>query len=239
MSPVTRFRRIRWPFWLSAALAAGVVSSAVARPLLDAVAASARRPTGRIGRMLHGPAPAGLPPYQRVLQALDLGAEDVLLEIGPGGGSFLARALQVVESAAAIDHSQDMVDETCRRNAAALAAGRLDVRLGDAASLPWADGSFTAVVMNQVFFWLPDPGTVLAEVHRVLRQGGRLAMLGASDRPTTRLVVLPYLLRGMRLYGDGELTRMLEAAGFTSVDVASRGLGQYVSAVRGDRLSSG
>jgi SAM-dependent methyltransferase len=233
MVAVTRRRRSRRPLWFSAT-AAGVLIGmvVVARPLVDGIAESARRPTGRVGRLLYGPAPAGLAPYGRVLDALDLRGDDVLLEIGPGGGNFLARALELAGSAAAIDHSQDMVDATCRRNAAAVAASRLDVRLGDAASLPWDDGSFTAVAMNQVFFWLPDPDRVLAEVHRVLRPGGRLAILGASNRPATRLLVLPYLQGGMRLYDDHELARMLRSAGLTEVDVASRGLVQYARAVR-------
>jgi len=46
----------------------------------------------RVGRLLSGPAPAGLAPYRRILDALGLRADDVLLEIGPGGGNFLARA---------------------------------------------------------------------------------------------------------------------------------------------------
>jgi SAM-dependent methyltransferase len=214
-------------------LAAGIVAGVVAaRPLLDAVAESARRPTGRVGLLLYGPASAGLPPYTRVLDALDLRSDDVLLEIGPGGGSFLARALELAGSAAAIDHSPTMVDAARRRNAAAIAAGRLDVRLGDAASLPWPDGSFTAVAMNQVFFWLPDPDRVLREIHRVLRPGGRLAFMSVSNRAVTRLVVWPYLRGGMRLFGDAELTRMLRAAGFTNVQVESPSIGQYARATR-------
>ena len=127
---MTRLPRSRRPVRLSTVLAVGVVLGIVAtRPLLDAIAESARRPTGRMGRLLYGPAPAGLAPYRRILDALGLRADDVLLEIGPGGGNFLARALELAGSAAAIDHSQDMVDATRRRNAAALAAGRLDVRL--------------------------------------------------------------------------------------------------------------
>lgn len=192
---MTRPGRPRWPLWLSAAAAAaGVVGVAggvlAARPLIQT-------------------------PRRRLLSALDLRAGDVLLEIGLSDDGSLARALEVVERAAAIDRSQEVVDATCRENVAELAAGRLDVRLGDADSLPWADGSFTAVAMNQVVIRLPDAARALGEVHRVLRPGGRLA----------------YQRRGLHPH-DGEVTRMLEAAGFASVAVESRGLGQYARAVR-------
>ena|SRR5215831_6511890 len=80
---MTRLRRSRRPLWLSTVLAAGVVLGLVAtRPLLDVIAESARRPTGRMGRLLYGPAPAGLAPYRRIPDALGLRADDVLIEIG-------------------------------------------------------------------------------------------------------------------------------------------------------------
>jgi SAM-dependent methyltransferase len=188
---VAKSGRSRWPLWLTAAVAAAGVAGGVVvvRPLVGT-------------------------PLPRILDALRLRGDDVLLEIGPDGGASIAMALEVVERAAAIDDSQEVVDAICRRNVAALAAGRLDVRLGDAASLPWPDGSFTAVAMNQVAFRQREAGRTFREVHRVLRPGGRVVR------------------RGLRLSGDGELARMLEAAGFTSVDVQTRGLAQHASAVR-------
>src|SRR5215472_18302056 len=102
---MTRLPRSRRPVRLSTVLAVGVVLGILAtRPLLDAIAESARRPTGRMGRLLYGPAPAGLAPYRRILDALGLRADDVLLEIGPGG-NFLARAARAGrESCRAIVH---------------------------------------------------------------------------------------------------------------------------------------
>jgi SAM-dependent methyltransferase len=44
----------------------------------------------------------------------------------------------------------------------------------DLAQIPVADGRFDHVVLTQVLEHLPEPGTVLAELHRVLKPGGRL-----------------------------------------------------------------
>ena len=69
---MTRLRRSRRALWLSGALAAAAGLGLVAmRPLLNGIAESARRPAGRMGRLLYGPAPAGLAPYRRILDALD------------------------------------------------------------------------------------------------------------------------------------------------------------------------
>jgi ubiquinone/menaquinone biosynthesis C-methylase UbiE len=49
--------------------------------------------------------------------------------------------------------------------------------VGDAAELPFADGSFDAVVMAFMLFHLPRPTAGLAEAWRVLRPGGWIGLL--------------------------------------------------------------
>jgi SAM-dependent methyltransferase len=65
--------------------------------------------------------------------------------------------------------------------------------------LPLRDGSLDAVVVAEAFHWF-DTGTALAEVHRVLRPGGGLAMMwnrsGADPAPWQ--VELGVLLAGLR-----------------------------------------
>jgi ubiquinone/menaquinone biosynthesis C-methylase UbiE len=50
----------------------------------------------------------------------------------------------------------------------------------------YSDASFDAVYLNAVFHWLPDQHRALAEVHRVLKPGGRLGITTASkDHPNS------------------------------------------------------
>ena len=46
----------------------------------------------------------------------------------------------------------------------------------DARSLPFRDRSFDAVVCSEVLQFVPDPAVVLAEIHRTLREGGRVCI---------------------------------------------------------------
>ncbi len=73
------------------------------------------------------------------------------------------------------------------------------VAQGMAEGLPLRDGSVDAVVVAEAFHWF-DPGAALAEVRRVLRPGGGLAMLWnrAGADPTPWQVELGVLLAGLR-----------------------------------------
>ncbi|MFL6451318.1 MAG: class I SAM-dependent methyltransferase [Bryobacteraceae bacterium] len=53
---------------------------------------------------------------------------------------------------------------------------RVEWRVGDAASLPFPDGSFDAVLCQQGFQFFADHQRALAEIARVLRRRGRLAL---------------------------------------------------------------
>jgi SAM-dependent methyltransferase len=55
-------------------------------------------------------------------------------------------------------------------------------------SLPFADRSFTAVVMERVYNFLEDPGTTLAEIRRVLLPGGML-VLSYCPKPSLATLV--------------------------------------------------
>jgi SAM-dependent methyltransferase len=52
----------------------------------------------------------------------------------------------------------------------------------DLTEIPFADGSFDVVLCNHVFDEIPDDRRALAEIHRVLRPGGRLITQTPVDR---------------------------------------------------------
>src|SRR5262245_12371753 len=51
---------------------------------------------------------------------------------------------------------------------------RIRLELVDAKGLPYADGSFGALISNSIIHHIPEPGHVLAEMVRVVRPGGTL-----------------------------------------------------------------
>jgi SAM-dependent methyltransferase len=218
----------------SASEAAGWFAEEVVAPLLCALSPAAfgdwltdrraRRPSGEEARATYGDPLFHRPNFAVLLDLLALGPEDLLLEVGCGGGAFLHDALETGCRAAAIDHSPDMVRLSRETNAAAIAEGRLEIVEASADRLPFPDEMFTAATMTGVLGFLPDPVAALAEIRRVLADGGRLALLG-SDPANRGTVAAPEPMASrLRFYEDVDLVRMAQEAAFTDASVVRRSL---------------
>jgi len=101
-----------------------------------------------------------------------------VLDVGSGSGRLAAMLLRehpgwqaalVDRSAAAIAFSGAYLD-------AAGLARRAECRRGDLAAIPFADASFDVVIAAEVLEHTSDPSASAAELLRVLKPGGRLAI---------------------------------------------------------------
>jgi SAM-dependent methyltransferase len=104
---------------------------------------------------------------------------EVVVDLGSGGGIdclLAGRAVGPAGSVIGIDFLPDMVS---RASAAAEEAGLANVRFAEGLieALPLADSSVDVVVSNGVVNLSPRKVRVLAEAYRVLRPGGRLAIV--------------------------------------------------------------
>lgn len=114
-----------------------------------------------------------------VLPLLDLQPHHHVLEIGFGPGVDIRRAAERVPNGfvAGIDHSETMVRQASARNAAAIRAGRVELRRGTASELPYAPESFDVVFgINVAQFW-DSQVQVAGEIRRVLKTGGHVALI--------------------------------------------------------------
>lgn len=124
-------------------------------------------------------------PYRLAIGALDVQGDSRVLELGFGPGEGLAELLRQARhgSVHGIDASATMLAQAKSLNAAAIASGKIVLRRGDFAQLPYPDSSFDRVLaVNVAYFWR-DPAAVVREIRRVLRPAGRLSAY-VTDRAT-------------------------------------------------------
>ncbi|HEX6471737.1 MAG TPA: methyltransferase domain-containing protein [Streptosporangiaceae bacterium] len=124
-----------------------------------------------------------------VADFLGVGPGDRVLEVGYGGGALVGLLADRVGDGivCGVDPSPDMRGLAIRRNRRAVAAGRLDLRVGSAAATGFPDGFFHHVVtVNTVAIW-PDLEAGLRELHRVTKPGGDLVIAWHGGRSPTRI----------------------------------------------------
>ena len=94
------------------------------------------------------------------------------LDVGCGNGAFTELVLHRNSPSAlcGIDPSKDQIAFAKRREG----ASQIDYRIGDALSLPYANEEFDVAVMALVIGYLPDRLKALAELKRVVRNGGTI-----------------------------------------------------------------
>ncbi len=125
----------------------------------------------------------------------DAAAGDVL-EVGHGPGVLLGLLVRrsAVRRIVGVDPSQDMRWLAVRALAWEIAAGRVEIRPGDAAATGLPDGAVDlAVSVNNIAIW-PDLDAGVAELRRVVRPGGRLLLSwhgGTEPARAARRLLLP------------------------------------------------
>lgn len=176
------------------------------------------RPEGFLGRLMLLFMNFGHAPLTNWgLSLIDFHDGYTMLDIGCGGGATLKRLLKRSEGAQVygIDISEESVAKTRKVNAERLNS-QVFVTQGSAEKLPYGDGQFDLVTaVETVYFWpnLPD---CLKEVNRVLKPGGRFAiMVEVVDADS----VWTNVVDGMTAYSPEKLKVMVEAAGFGNVEL--------------------
>jgi ubiquinone/menaquinone biosynthesis C-methylase UbiE len=177
----------------------------------------------------------GAQPHQRSLRRAFLRFADVapgsrVLDVGCGTGVVtrdLAATVGRRGRVVGVDPSRAFVAEARRRARRDGVAADCRFRVADGLRLPFRDGVFDAALAVTVLLHVPESGRVLAEMIRVTRPGGRVAVLDQDmgtlvldlpDRALTRRIVDGHADRYYAEPWSGRtLARSLRAAGLDRV----------------------
>jgi arsenite methyltransferase len=169
--------------------------------------------------------------WQLPIEWLNIPQGGVALDVGSGPGSVtpsLARAAGSDGLALGVDISEPMLARAVR----AAAGPQVGFLRADAQRLPLRDQTVDAAVSIAVLQLIPDPAATLSEITRVLRPGGRLAlMVPTAGRAAQLWKKLPNV--GAHAFGEDEIGDILEDNGFVSVRTKNVVNFQWVRAKRG------
>ena len=180
---------------------------------------TARRPEGKWAIKKYANPTGHYLSFKIIMETLCLNEEDTYCEIGCGGGTLLSMVMPKVKAGVAIDHSGAMVELSIKNNRRYVEEGTLEIVQGKAEQLPWESEQFTACASTNMFFFVEAPDTMLAEVWRVLKPGGRFSMVTLSNGLLGKIIF--GWLYNLKTYSNMEMTSMFRSAGFSSINVQS------------------
>lgn len=135
---------------------------------------------------------------------IDALAGQRVLEIGPGGGGHSALFAKKGARVTALDLTPERAASTARK-LRLVGDGSGRAYLGDAENLPFADASFDIVYSNGVLHHSESTERGIAEVHRVLRPGGKaVLMLYARHSAVYWANIVPRALFSGQMFGRPE-----------------------------------
>jgi arsenite methyltransferase len=168
--------------------------------------------------------------WQHPVEWLNIPEAGIALDVGSGPGTVtasLARAAGPGGLALGVDISEPMLARAVR----AESGPQVGFLRADAQRLPLRDDTVDAVVSIAVLQLIPDPAAALSEMARVLRPGGRLAIMVPTAGRAARLWrMLPNA--GAHVFDEDEIADILEEHGFASVRTNNVGTFQWVRARR-------
>ncbi|WP_433174580.1 class I SAM-dependent methyltransferase [Actinoallomurus sp. CA-150999] len=179
--------------------------------------------------------------YDLARDWLDLAAvpDGTVLDLACGPGNVtraLAAGMTGHGLVVGIDASSTMLDRAMAETVRPTGRGEngaADVAYvrGDAADLPFREGTFDAVCCFGGLYLFADPWSAIDGIARVLKPGGRVVFL-TTRRPEIPLVgpgsAVLGRLTGIRMFGTDDLCQALRARGFTTLRQRAYGLMQFV-----------
>lgn len=153
---------------------------------------------------------------QWAIDMLYIKPQDKILEIGYGPGAAIEEMANRAPEGhiAGIDYSELMLTQAKKRNAKAIAQGRVDLRHADANNLPEFNTTFDKIIaINNVMYW-ENQVIALHNLRQVLEPGGFIALI---------------IQRGEDQFKTGQCNdeigyyiQCLNAAGYVNVQVAAQ-----------------
>ncbi len=164
--------------------------------------------------------------------------DGALLEVGCGSGMYLG-LMQALGW-----HRVVGVDFDAAAIARARAVFGIEAYAGDLAAAALPDGAFDAVSLSHTLEHVPDPVALLAEIRRVMKPSGQLAIVVPNLASTTARSFGPFwnaldVPRHVVDFTPRGLRTALRRAGFTATEIATTPRAAYQGALVSEGMRAG
>lgn len=153
-------------------------------------------------------------------------ADDVILDIGCGGGRALKRVSSLVPNGTlyGVDYSETAVTSTKEENLEDVASGKLTVVQGSVSALPFPDNTFDKIFSIESYYFWPDLENDLKEIRRVLKPGGKVFITADIHKRENLPEQVLYHIRTLNMTNLSfeEFDAVMQKAGFTSVKICGK-----------------
>jgi SAM-dependent methyltransferase len=123
---------------------------------------------------------------RRMTEAVELTGDERVLDLGTGTAHTALAFAPLVREVVGLDLTEKMLQAGARL-ATERGIENLDLRLGNAQSIPFEDETFDLVVARQCPHHFADVALAIREAARVLRPGGQLLILDSISKPDPKL----------------------------------------------------
>lgn len=182
-----------------------------------------RKPKGKLGNLqLKSMNKEHTPVSLWGLKHLDINPDDIILDVGCGGGININRMSKKAKKVYGVDYSIESLKLSREVNRQEISDGKVEVVKGDVQNLPFDDESFDIVTaFETVYFW-PNIEKCFGEVKRVLKPGG-IFLIGLESNGSDNMIMkLSEKFIDMIVYNDEELTEFLKNNDYTKITVYLR-----------------
>lgn len=177
-----------------------------------------RKPQGKLGNIqLKSMNKEHTPVSLWGLKHLNIKSDDVILDIGCGGGININRMAEKAKKVYGVDYSIESVKLSREVNEKLIREGKVEIQEGNVKNLTFEDDTFDIVTaFETVYFW-PDIEKCFGEVKRVLKPGGTF-LIGMESNGSDNLIMKFWKhFIDMELYTDEEITTFLENINFSEI----------------------
>lgn len=155
-----------------------------------------------------------------MVEMLQPSSDDNMLDVACGGGHTALRFAPLVRSVVASDLSMVMLKKAQEYVSEEGGVDNVIFREADAEDLPFPAGAFTLLTCRIAPHHFPDVPRALTEFHRVLRRGGRMAIVDTLQPDDPEIAAWHQEMERrrdpthIRAFTEAEWTEMVTAAGF-------------------------